>query len=199
MSTSIERTSKVSWVVHTDLPPEWVDRIGLEVFRRWMEFATGGAAAGSRQIVHPTGKYAASIQYQKLGEATVAIVADASMAPEAAILETGHGSVDLKTKLRLGVYPMHGDRPNPMNGPVPGYFLTGRGSHGQPAAAKAVMASPVTSRKSMWASMRKANATGFATLSPNSPAGSWIIPPMAAYAPAHTLAMMAAAQARKAG
>ena len=42
--------------------------------------------------------YRSSLSFAQTGEATVAVVADASIAPEAVLLETGHNVVDLKTK-----------------------------------------------------------------------------------------------------
>lgn len=154
----------------TDLPPAAVNAIGLEVFKQWIEFAMGTRSLGGKRLAHPTGRYAAAIEFQKTGEASVAIVADEATAPEIGILESGHGPVDLKTKLRRGKpYPIH------------------RGTGGGPASM----------RSFMWARLREGGLRGFASIGPNSAPGSWVIPAMPAYSPALVLSEMAAAQARK--
>jgi hypothetical protein len=88
----------IEYVVRTNLPPEYVTAVGLEVFKQWADFAAGTGTANGNRIAHATGRYRSSISFQQTGEATVAVVADASIAPEAIILETGHNVVDLKTK-----------------------------------------------------------------------------------------------------
>jgi hypothetical protein len=98
----------IEYVVVTDLSPEAVNAIGMEIFKQWVEFASGNRVADGKYLLHPTGRYARAIHYQREGEATVAIVADESVAPEAHVLETGHQAVDLKQKLTKGRrYPMH--------------------------------------------------------------------------------------------
>ena len=174
-------TNGVMYVVKTDLPPQMVTQIGLEVFARWMDFALGKESIGGRRLIYPTGRYAASLQFKKTGEASVAIIADESVAPEAAILEQGHGPVDLKTRLAPGRYPMHRTP-----GGKPGTGLRRTGSKKGPFA-----------RASMWARVRAAEANGFASIGPNSAPGSWIIPAMAPYAPAATLANMIRAMATR--
>lgn len=179
--TSISKEGVSDYVVTTDLPPNMVSAVGIEIFKRWLEFALGQRALGGKAIMYPTGRYAASLQYQETGEAEIAIIADSSIAPEASILETGHGAVDLKTKLTHGrVYPMHRRRGAGAGG------LLRIGSSG-----------PVGFRASIWARARRSTASGFASIGPNSPADSWIIPVMPAYSPAMILANMAASMARQ--
>ena len=158
------------YVVMTDLPPDQVNRIGLAIYAKWLEFAYGQASLGGRMIVAPTGRYAASLSFRKVGEFAVGVIADSNVAPEAAILEHGHVAVDLKTKFAQGrPYPMH------RNTGLPG---------------------PSGSRSSMWSKIRTRAFMGFASIGPNSPADSWIIPAMPAYSPSLALAEMAAAMAR---
>ena len=88
----------IEYVVKTNLPIEMLTLVALEVFKAWADFAMGVGDADGNRIAHPTGRYRASISMQQTGEATIAIVADAKIAPEAIILETGHNVVDLKTK-----------------------------------------------------------------------------------------------------
>lgn len=170
-------SNSFSYVVRTNLPPEQVNRVGLEIFAKWVEFARGMTTLGGRRLVYPTGRYASSIRFEKTGEASVAIIADEEIAPEALFLETGHGPIDLKTKLQHGrAYPMH----RPLGG-TPGTTLRRTG------------AGPA--KPSMWAEVRAAGSSGFASIGPNSPADSWIIPAMAAYNPASFLASMARSMA----
>ena len=117
-----EEIGKGVYAVHTDLPPETITAVGLEIAKLWAEYALGADTPGLKRIEHPTGRYASAIQFRKEGVATVSIVADENVAPEAAILETGHKPVDLKTKLQHGRrYPMHreGGRYTGMSAPVP--------------------------------------------------------------------------------
>lgn len=162
----------VSYTVKTNLPPDMVSKIAISIFTLWVDFALGRASIAGRRLIYPTGRYAASISYQQEGESTVAIVADA---PEADILELGHASVDLKQKLRPGAYRMH-RRP----GQTPGTSLRRVGS------------GPASLKPRMWAEIRTREANGFASIGVNSPADSWIIPPM----PAYSVAMILAAQAQ---
>lgn len=117
-----EEVAKGVYAVHTDMPPETITAVGKEIARLWAEYARGAGTPGLQTIEHPTGRYASSIQFQQEGVATVSIIADEKVAPEAAILETGHKPVDLKLKLTHGRrYPMHreGGRFTGMSSPVP--------------------------------------------------------------------------------
>ncbi len=173
-------SSSFSYVVKTNLDPEHVNQLGLEIFAKWVEFALGQQSLGGRKLIYPTGRYAASISFQKTGEASVAIIADEKIAPEALFLETGHAQVDLKTKLQQGrAYPMH--RP-------PGNWATITST-----GLRRVGAGPA--KPSMWAEVRAAGSSGYASIGPNSPADSWIIPSMPAYAPAAALAALARSKA----
>lgn len=167
-----------SYVVKTNLPPEQLTQLAVEVFTRWVEFALGQRALGNKRLVYPTGRYAASIEYRQEGESSIAIVASA---PEAEIIEQGHGAVDLKTKLQMGkAYPMHRRL-----GATPGTSL------------RRIGAGPPSAKPRMWAELQQRTASGFANIGPNSPADSWIIPPMPAYSPAMILAAQAQIEARK--
>ena len=167
-----------SYVVKTDLPPDQLTLLAVSVFVQWVEFALGQRSLGNKQLVYPTGRYAASIEFRQESETSIAIVASA---PEADIIEQGHGSVDLKTKLQPGrAYPMH--RPV---GAVPGVRLRRIGS------------GPPSLKPRLWAELQRQSSSGFASIGPNSAADSWIIPAMPAYSPAMILAAQAQAEARK--
>lgn len=165
-----------TYIVRTNLPPAAVTSIGVEIFLMWLDFALGGGTLNGKKIHYPSGRYAASISIKQVDPVTVAIVADESIAPEAAILETGHRSFDMKTVASLAgrSIPMH--RPP---GVVPGVPLGRIGSR-QPGL-----------KPQMWAEAKAAEGSGFASFGPNSAPGSWIIPAMAAYSPALTLSVLA--------
>lgn len=162
------------YTVRTNLPPEMVTRVALSMFEKWLDFALGRSALGGKRLIYPTGRYAASLQYRQEGEATVAIVADESIAPEAAILETGHVMTDLKTKLSPGrAYAMH------------------RPSGAAPGGLRRVGGGPPGFRPQIWAAVRRSEGSGYASFGPNSAPDSWIIPAMPAYSPALILSRMA--------
>lgn len=171
------------YVVKTNLDPEGVTEVALAMFRKWIDFAMGKAALGGKMLIYPTGRYAASIQYRQEGEATVAIIADAAIAPEAAVLETGHVMVDLKKKLTEGrAYPMH-------------RFTSSRA----PGGLRRIGGGPAGFRPQMWAAVRRGEANGFASFGPNSDPDSWIIPAMPAYSPALNLSILAKQMAKEMG
>lgn len=162
----------IHYVVETNLDPAQLSAVGVEIFSRWLGFALGQQSLGGRMLKHPTGRYAASIRYKATGQAEVAIMADTTVAPEGGILETGHGRFDLKSVFQQNrAYPMH------------------RGGKG----------GAPTMRASMWATARRANATGYASFGPNTDADKWILPAMPAYSPAQILAELAAKIGRAGG
>jgi hypothetical protein len=171
--------SSLTYVIRTNLPPEAVNEIGLIIFAHWLDFAMGHTVLNGRRLMYPSGKYAASLSYRREGESTVAIVADEGQAPEAGILEQGHGPIDLKTRLQRGrAYPMH-------------RFSMGGMFGLESTGLRRVGSGPPSMKPSMWAEIRMREASGFASIGPNSPADSWIIPPMPAYSPALILAAQA--------
>lgn len=159
--------------IHSDLDPKVVNKIAMYIFGLWIDFALGKIALGGRKIVYPTGRYAASIQYKTEGSAIVGIYADEGIAPEAGILEKGHGPYDLKTRLGPGRYPIHGFRFGGGQTPVGRVGASGR---------------PTLLKRFMWTRMRNSTFSGFASIGPNSDPDSWIVPAMPAYAPAAILA-----------
>ena len=171
--------ARVTYVVRTNLPPEAINAIGLIIFAKWLDFAMGHSVLNGKRLLYPSGKYAASISYRKEGEAAVAIVADEDMAPEAGILEQGHGPVDLKTRLQRGrAYPMH-------------RFSLGGMFGLDPAGLRRVGSGPPSTKPAMWAQVRMREFSGFASIGKDSDADSWIIPAMPAYSPALVLAAQA--------
>lgn len=166
-------TKGITFVVRTNLPPHAVNFIGQYVYALWVGFAMGREVLNGKRLIYPTGRYAASIRFQKEGEAAIAVFADEEVAPEAAILESGHGPVDLKTKLEHGrPYPLHRFR----GGGAGGLRRSGGG--------------PPSMKPAVWADIRAGDFSGVASIGPNSPPDSWIIPSMTPYSPALTIAAM---------
>lgn len=181
-------------IVSTDQDPEFINQVALEVYRRWVEFALGQVELGGRRIKNPTGKYASSISIRRYGTRTgvrrpgeipkrtvthIAIIANEKVAPEAAILETGHRAIDMLEHLKPNTaYPIHRE-----GGPPPLMI-------GQSAYARSQV-------RSMWSTRRQASlqglvktprvgeARGARNTSGTGPA--WTIPAMPAYAPAQIL------------
>jgi hypothetical protein len=162
-------------VILTNMPPQEVNRITLAIYQKWLDFALGKTALNGRMIVAPTGRYARSLQVRWEDGIAVGVIADSSIAPEAAMIEHGHAAVDLKTKLSPGVYPMH--RTTGLPGRIGG--------------------GPNGIRAKVWSQIRTRSMTGYASIGPNSPPNSWIIPPMMAYSPSATLAAMASEMVRR--
>lgn len=173
------------YVVKTDLRPADVTRVGVELFLKWMEFALGRGSLDGKRLVYPTGRYAASLRLEQRDETTVAIIADENVAPEALWLEIGHGAFDMKTVATLSgrAIPMH--------------EAPGGSAHRAATGLRRIGAGPA--RPSMWAEVRRASFSGFASFGPNSAPDSWIIPAMPAYAPAHVLAQLGARAASTGG
>ena len=170
------------FVIKTDLPPELVTEIGVEIFVKWMNFALGKEMLNGKKLFYPSGRYASSLSFRQVDETTVAILADESVAPEALFLEEGHRSFDMKTVTALR------GRSIPMHRPV------GGAKHLSMTGLKRVGGGPA--RPMMWAEVRAGTSSGFASIGPNSAPDSWIIPAMPAYSPAGTLAAMARGMAQ---
>ena len=156
---SITEDQDFEYVIRTNLSMEYVNEIAAEVFAEWAAFAAGKTAANGQVLMHPTGKYASTLSMRQTGEASIAIVADPKIDIVAWLMETGHGSVDLKTKKS---------------------FQQGRVLH-----------------SAMWAYPSRRFPNGgppFVTVG----ATGWVIPPMPAYSPARTFALLAARLAQDA-
>ena len=173
------------YTIRTNLPPEAVNQIGLEIYAMWRDFALGKRALGGKRLIYPTGRYAAAIEFKQTGTSSVAITADEDAAPEAAILETGHRAVDLKTiaALQDRTFPMHREI---APGATRRKTKLRREGGGPPGLSGAV-----------WEEVRSSEFSGYASIGPNSAPGSWISPAMAAYAPAFVLSEMARKMADK--
>jgi len=152
----------IVYTILTNADPSELSDIQLEIYHQWVNFATGGMALNHKVIRNPSGRYAKSIRMESHGLNVVGILADETIAPEAGILETGHGEIDLKEHLQAGTYPIH---------------------YGGGHAARGVFGA---------ANSRGQFLTGFARIGPNSKPGSFVIPAMPAYQPGLELAKIAA-------
>lgn len=165
--------SSQTYDVFTNLDPKDLNAVGLEVFRKWTIFALGAMRLGGKMLMHPTGKYASSISFRRYGSSRVAIIANEKAAPEAGILETGHGPIDMFQHYTPGkVYPM-----------------------GRSAGANMHIGS--RQGPQIWAGLRHAAYAGAARIPLQRKPGemntsgtgpAWTIPAMPAYSPARILA-----------
>ena len=175
--------------VQTDLQPEALTEVAIETFRKWVSWSLGKNIKGLWTLVHPSGRYAASLSWKRTGIASIAIIADESIAPEVDWLERGHPAFSIKEKMlgkgntkiskegyRYRVIPMRGTQVTPS-------FNVDKlksGRNGGKLPTKAA---------SMWLQARQnIGSDRFATMSDKPGSSGWIIPPMAAYSPAAILA-----------
>jgi hypothetical protein len=176
MSESIQSIQVGDYhVILSNMVPQEINRLTLEIYAKWLDFALGHSVLNGRRIVSPTGRYAKSLQVRYEDGIAVGVIADSSIAPEAAMIEWGHVSFDMKTRLQRGrAYPMHRTGPPPRVGGGPNGI-----------------------RSRIWSQIRARTGTGFASIGPNSSPDSWIMPAMPAYSPSATLAAMVSDAARR--
>lgn len=170
--------------VYFDGDESEISDISFAVVLMWIEFALGKRALNGRRIQHPTGRYASSITRIRTGPNRIAVIADEKIAPEAEFIEHGHSPYDMKKLFGGRTFLLH-------RGQVGDYGSAGFGT-------PIVNSTPTAIRKNIWAIPRSEGATGFKTVPESASdsskkakkrfASSWIIPHMAAYAPAAYLA-----------
>jgi hypothetical protein len=171
----------VSYTVSTDLDPEHLNVLAAELARMWTMFALGQETLGGQTLHYPSGKYANSIEFKKTGQASVAIIADEKVAPEAKWIEEGHGAYDMKT--------LFGGRHFRLPKHVLGHY--GSRTLGEPVET-------MKGKKFMWMSATEEGDSQWLTV-PSAKgvakrpelAQKWIIPALPAYAPAAYLADLA--------
>ena len=173
--TNVQKSDD-DYEVWTDAPQAVINKIQLEIFKLWVQFAKGGKSLGIKPLMNPTGKYASSISMQKEGARIVAVIQDEDIAPEGQWIESGHAQYDMKTLFRGRHFPLHraGGVPFQKGVKVKGYYL---------AAKK----SGDFNRSADFAGMATVGETG------------WVIPAMAAYHPAKALADIAEQKLRAMG
>lgn len=160
-----------SYDVWTDLPPDALTEIGIEIAKRWVAFAMGEESLNGYRIKNPTGRYASSITVTSDSPNHVAVIANEEIAPEALMIEEGHGRYDMKSQFPGRTFPMHRGTGTPILNSTFG----GRANN-------------------VWATPRAEGFNGFArvpsTITAEN-ADSWIIPAMPAFSPAQYLAEQA--------
>jgi len=185
-----------SYSIHTNLDPQQLTKVAVEVYKHWLEFALGRVSIGKGVLKHPSGKYASSISWKRTGQYQVTIIADTDIAKEGEWIENGAGSFNLKDimlaqKSKVGkdgyryrTVMMPPDQDNDLGagamlsaGPVES-FVTGskNGQHVKKSFAK------------MWAKPIK--RTRFKTMTDKPGSSPWVIPARPAYAPAKILSQL---------
>jgi hypothetical protein len=155
--------------IHTDLDPQTLSAVGLEIYWQWLAFALGSIELGGYKIKHPTGRYAGAITYKKTGTSMVTIAVDESKAPEAGYLEEGHDPYDMKNRF--------GGRKMKLK----------RGAEGDWGSKGYGAPNILAGNREIRAKIRNQGFTGYRTVAlPGKP--GWVIPRMRAYAPAQHLA-----------
>lgn len=183
-----------SYTIHTNLNPQQLTTVAVEVYKHWLEFALGRASIGRGVLKHPSGKYASSISWKRTGQYQVTIIADTDIAKEGEWIERGAKGFNLKEIMlgqkskiskkgyRYRTVMLPPDLDNDLGagammsaGPIES-FVTGsaNGQHVKKSFAK------------MWSKPIK--RTRFKTMSDKPGAAAWQIPPRPAYAPAKIFA-----------
>lgn len=146
--------------VYTDLDPQTLTQVAIEVMLKWISFALGHEQLNGHMIENPTGLMASAVHIEQYADNHVAIIMDETIAPEAGYMETGHASIDMKKYLKPGTYyPMHRG-----GGVFSGFAQTPPRAPSKPGVGR----------------------TGWSMMYAN----SWIIPAMPAWSPASYLANM---------
>lgn len=177
-----------TYEVTTNLDPEALTEVAIEIYRQWLEFALGRRALGGKTLAHPSGRYAASLSWRQTGEAKVAIIADESAAPEAGWIEEGRQGANMKAAMLSGGKVgsdgwRYRDIPIRSDADTPQFDMASllNNSQGGRLPAKTgrlwAQARPAIDPNAHWVRM---------TDKPNS--SDWKIPDMPAYSPAAILA-----------
>jgi hypothetical protein len=179
-----------TFVVKTNLNPEQLTEVAMETYRLWLQFALGQAQIGGFTLAHPSGRYAASMSWRRTGVASIAIIADEQVAPEADWIEEGHAAFDIRAKMLKGQpfrrIPIRRDGQLPENS-TPQIIENRMGGRISKPQGK------------IWAQPRAAvDAVRWVTMSSNPKNGqgkpAWIVPAMTPYAPAKILSDLLAKQ-----
>jgi hypothetical protein len=175
--------------VVTDLNPEALTEVVMETYRLWISFALGQSNIGGNILAHPSGKYASSISWRRTGEATIAIIADESVAPEGKWIEEGRSAFSIKDRMLANAkrskdgyrYRFIPFRDNPA---TPSFKMSNIISNARGERL------PTRSAK-IWAKAKtNAGYKGGAVMTDKPGSSPWIISAMPAYSPAKILADM---------
>lgn len=178
--------------VHTNLNPQQLTEVAIETFRQWLLFALGRESIGGKTLAHPSGRYAASLSWRRIGQSRIAIIADEDIAPEAASIETGTSGADIRAAMlpggkisadghRYRRIPMRED----MIAPSTASFVAA--SVNQAARTGAVM----PTNASFWIKRKENQGSDrVVTMTETNGKNNWRVPPQPAYAPAAILASL---------
>jgi hypothetical protein len=186
----------ITYDVYTDLDPEQLTEVAKETYRQWLSFALGRDSPVGRKLRNPTGRYAASLSWQRTGEARVSIIADETIAPEGKWIETGTEGADMLQMLLSGgkvakdghryrVIPMRSDRWDKL--PAFNFNRIVRNKEGGeklPAGLFRMWSKPrphIEKSRSVAGVKNDSPGTRFRTMSEDSP--GWMVPPMTMYSP----------------
>jgi hypothetical protein len=181
------------YTVHTDLDPEQLTQVAIETYAKWLAWSLGKESLLGMTLMHPSGRYSASLSWKRTGASSVAIIADEKIAPEALWIEDGASAHSMKeamlgkgnTKVdaqgyRYRVIPIRKD----------GYFPQGTDANPE------VVQTPTGGGISMatgkiWSRKAPAiDADHFAIMSDKPGSAEWMVPAMRPYAPAAILASL---------
>jgi hypothetical protein len=179
--------------VYTDLDPDQLTAVAMETYRIWLQFALGQSNLTGKKLMNPSGRYAAALSWSRSGPNRVTILADESVAPEAAWIEAGTAGADVKQMLdRNTKYTKDGHpyrviplRPDVAAGPLTFNFDTIAGTSSGKGERMP------KSQSKIWAVAREVvdPNSRFRTMTDN-PTPGWQIHPMPAYAPGLILKSM---------
>ena len=177
--------------IFSDLDPDTLTEVAADVYRLWLEFALGQQELGGKVLMHPSGRYAASLSWKKTGQASIALIADETIAPEAKWIEEGRTAADMKAAmLGKGRTKISADGHMYRVIPIRRDALTPRFDLGDIVTSSAGERLPVRTQK-MWARPRwHTNADHFATMTNEPGSSDWVVPAMAPYSPAAILASL---------
>ena len=181
-----------TYEVHTDLPPDQLDKLAMDTFVRWVNFALGNESLGGKSLKPVTFSYARSIRMNQESPVGYLIESDPSIAPYAGVFDTGYDSFNIGTKMLRGkpsrVIPM----PNPEN-PI------SRGKKGNLSSVsrQGNTSSPQISGKGGGKLyLTSSGKTNFRTITrKNIARGVWQVPSMQAMRPAYELSKIASKHA----
>jgi hypothetical protein len=183
----------IAYNVYTNLNPEEITEIAVSVFKQWLEWSLGKGSLGGKTIMHPSGRYAASLSWRKTGVASVAIIADESIAKEALFFETGTVAHSMRDSMlgsrmtkrgadgyRYRVIPIRKDSASPGIGAALAAVVGGAKGQHMSKGFKKIWAAPVP----------YTNPGEYVTMSDKPGSSDWMVPAMPAYSPAAILASL---------
>jgi hypothetical protein len=177
--------------VYTDLDPDALTEVAMETYRRWLSFALGQDEIGGKILSHPSGRYAASISWKKVGAAQIAIISDETVAPEAKWIEEGKAQADMKAAmLGKGNTRISSSGHRYRTIPIRRNAVPPKFDVGEIVTSNAGERLPVRTSR-MWSKPRwRVNPDHFATMSDAPGSSPWVVPAMPAYSPAAILAAL---------